>query len=146
MHLSVQVSVNGSDCGNEIEKITLLQLGVSFVLPLQSYCATQWRTLKERFNTGLYASHADMHRLKYVPLVDLSKMVYGGGLLSVRMHVNLVLCAGTSVLNQPGCMRSSTQASPSQRIIKTLGLPYWSMIKRCSGLWEPSFTEPDFCL
>ncbi|XP_067084446.1 ectonucleoside triphosphate diphosphohydrolase 4 isoform X1 [Osmerus mordax] len=31
----------------------------------KSYCATQWRTLKERFDAGLYASHADMHRLKY---------------------------------------------------------------------------------
>ncbi|XP_023694250.2 ectonucleoside triphosphate diphosphohydrolase 4 isoform X1 [Paramormyrops kingsleyae] len=29
------------------------------------YCATQWRTLKERFDRGLYASHADLHRLKY---------------------------------------------------------------------------------
>ncbi|XP_071210162.1 ectonucleoside triphosphate diphosphohydrolase 4-like [Salvelinus alpinus] len=31
----------------------------------KSYCATQWRTLKERFDSGLYASHADVHRLKY---------------------------------------------------------------------------------
>ncbi|KAJ8380101.1 hypothetical protein SKAU_G00008790 [Synaphobranchus kaupii] len=31
----------------------------------KSYCATQWRTLKERFDRGLYASHADLHRLKY---------------------------------------------------------------------------------
>ncbi|KAL4623049.1 ectonucleoside triphosphate diphosphohydrolase 4 isoform X1 [Arapaima gigas] len=31
----------------------------------RSYCATQWDTLKERFDRGLYASHADMHRLKY---------------------------------------------------------------------------------
>uniref|UniRef100_G3P9F9 nucleoside-triphosphate phosphatase n=1 Tax=Gasterosteus aculeatus aculeatus TaxID=481459 RepID=G3P9F9_GASAC len=30
-----------------------------------SYCATQWKTLKERFDSGLYASHADLHRLKY---------------------------------------------------------------------------------
>ncbi|CAL8342812.1 unnamed protein product [Lota lota] len=30
-----------------------------------SYCATQWKTLKERFDYGLYASHADLHRLKY---------------------------------------------------------------------------------
>uniref|UniRef100_A0A674A9T4 nucleoside-triphosphate phosphatase n=1 Tax=Salmo trutta TaxID=8032 RepID=A0A674A9T4_SALTR len=29
------------------------------------YCATQWRTLKKRFDSGLYASHADVHRLKY---------------------------------------------------------------------------------
>ncbi|XP_036383830.1 ectonucleoside triphosphate diphosphohydrolase 4 isoform X1 [Megalops cyprinoides] len=31
----------------------------------KSYCATQWKTLKERFDRGLYASHADLHRLKY---------------------------------------------------------------------------------
>ncbi|KAG7278016.1 hypothetical protein CRUP_006181 [Coryphaenoides rupestris] len=31
----------------------------------KSYCATQWKTLKERFDDGLYASHADLHRLKY---------------------------------------------------------------------------------
>ncbi|XP_064203432.1 ectonucleoside triphosphate diphosphohydrolase 4 isoform X1 [Anguilla rostrata] len=31
----------------------------------KSYCATQWRALKERFDRGLYASHADLHRLKY---------------------------------------------------------------------------------
>ncbi|KAJ8263165.1 hypothetical protein COCON_G00156220 [Conger conger] len=31
----------------------------------KSYCATQWRTLKEHFDRGLYASHADLHRLKY---------------------------------------------------------------------------------
>ncbi|CAL8295445.1 ectonucleoside triphosphate diphosphohydrolase 4 isoform X1 [Gadus morhua] len=31
----------------------------------RSYCATQWKTLKERFDRGLYASHADLHRLKY---------------------------------------------------------------------------------
>ncbi|XP_030638138.1 ectonucleoside triphosphate diphosphohydrolase 4 isoform X2 [Chanos chanos] len=31
----------------------------------KSYCATQWTTLKERFDRGLYASHADLHRLKY---------------------------------------------------------------------------------
>ncbi|XP_051510169.1 ectonucleoside triphosphate diphosphohydrolase 4-like isoform X2 [Myxocyprinus asiaticus] len=31
----------------------------------KNYCATQWKTLKERFDRGLYASHADLHRLKY---------------------------------------------------------------------------------
>ncbi|XP_038141712.1 ectonucleoside triphosphate diphosphohydrolase 4 isoform X2 [Cyprinodon tularosa] len=31
----------------------------------KGYCATQWKTLKERFDSGLYASHADFHRLKY---------------------------------------------------------------------------------
>uniref|UniRef100_A0A1A7YGR4 nucleoside-triphosphate phosphatase n=1 Tax=Iconisemion striatum TaxID=60296 RepID=A0A1A7YGR4_9TELE len=31
----------------------------------KGYCATQWKTLKERFDSGLYASHADLHRLKY---------------------------------------------------------------------------------
>ncbi|XP_031160957.1 ectonucleoside triphosphate diphosphohydrolase 4 isoform X1 [Sander lucioperca] len=31
----------------------------------KSYCSTQWQTLRERFDSGLYASHADLHRLKY---------------------------------------------------------------------------------
>uniref|UniRef100_A0A1A8FGP0 nucleoside-triphosphate phosphatase n=2 Tax=Nothobranchius korthausae TaxID=1143690 RepID=A0A1A8FGP0_9TELE len=31
----------------------------------KGYCATQWKTLKKRFDSGLYASHADLHRLKY---------------------------------------------------------------------------------
>ncbi|KAL7884175.1 hypothetical protein AOLI_G00069450 [Acnodon oligacanthus] len=31
----------------------------------KDYCATQWKILKERFDRGLYASHADLHRLKY---------------------------------------------------------------------------------
>uniref|UniRef100_A0A8B9QWM2 Ectonucleoside triphosphate diphosphohydrolase 4 n=1 Tax=Anas platyrhynchos TaxID=8839 RepID=A0A8B9QWM2_ANAPL len=29
------------------------------------YCATKWSVLRERFDRGLYASHADLHRLKY---------------------------------------------------------------------------------
>ncbi|MBN3296948.1 ENTP4 diphosphohydrolase, partial [Amia calva] len=31
----------------------------------KNYCATKWKTLRERFDRGLYASHADLHRLKY---------------------------------------------------------------------------------
>ncbi|KAF5907346.1 ectonucleoside triphosphate diphosphohydrolase 4 isoform X1, partial [Clarias magur] len=31
----------------------------------KDYCATQWKILRERFDRGLYASHADLHRLKY---------------------------------------------------------------------------------
>ncbi|KAL7981391.1 hypothetical protein Chor_002287 [Crotalus horridus] len=31
----------------------------------QEYCATKWSILRERFDHGLYASHADLHRLKY---------------------------------------------------------------------------------
>ncbi|KAM4636331.1 ectonucleoside triphosphate diphosphohydrolase 7 isoform 2-T2 [Discoglossus pictus] len=31
----------------------------------QDYCSTPWKTLTERFNNGLYSSHADKHRLKY---------------------------------------------------------------------------------
>ncbi|TNN74292.1 Ectonucleoside triphosphate diphosphohydrolase 4 [Liparis tanakae] len=30
-----------------------------------SYCSTQWKTLREQFDSGWYASHADHHRLKY---------------------------------------------------------------------------------
>ncbi|XP_007907283.1 ectonucleoside triphosphate diphosphohydrolase 4 isoform X2 [Callorhinchus milii] len=31
----------------------------------KDYCATKWTTLKERFELGLFSSHADLHRLKY---------------------------------------------------------------------------------
>lgn len=31
----------------------------------KDYCSTQWKTLRERFDAGLFASHADLHRLKY---------------------------------------------------------------------------------
>lgn len=31
----------------------------------KGYCATQWTTLLDRFDSGLYASHTDLHRLKY---------------------------------------------------------------------------------
>ncbi|EPY78639.1 ectonucleoside triphosphate diphosphohydrolase 4 [Camelus ferus] len=33
--------------------------------PHSDYCATKWSVLRERFDRGLYASHADLHRLKY---------------------------------------------------------------------------------
>ncbi|KAM9312873.1 ectonucleoside triphosphate diphosphohydrolase 4 [Gastrophryne carolinensis] len=36
-----------------------------FTKAAQDYCATKWTVLKERFDRGLYASHADLHRLKY---------------------------------------------------------------------------------
>ncbi|XP_042200516.1 ectonucleoside triphosphate diphosphohydrolase 4 isoform X1 [Callorhinchus milii] len=31
----------------------------------KDYCAAKWTLLKERFDRGLYSSHADLHRLKY---------------------------------------------------------------------------------
>ncbi|MEE6521748.1 hypothetical protein FKM82_020053 [Ascaphus truei] len=36
-----------------------------FLRAAQDYCATKWSKLRERFDSGLYASHADLHRLKY---------------------------------------------------------------------------------
>nr|XP_060643400.1 ectonucleoside triphosphate diphosphohydrolase 4 isoform X1 [Anolis sagrei ordinatus]XP_060643401.1 ectonucleoside triphosphate diphosphohydrolase 4 isoform X1 [Anolis sagrei ordinatus] len=36
-----------------------------FTKAAQDYCATKWSVLRERFDRGLYASHADLHRLKY---------------------------------------------------------------------------------
>ncbi|XP_015677764.1 ectonucleoside triphosphate diphosphohydrolase 4 [Protobothrops mucrosquamatus] len=36
-----------------------------FHLCRDEYCATKWSVLRERFDHGLYASHADLHRLKY---------------------------------------------------------------------------------
>lgn len=35
-----------------------------FFFSLKDYCATKWSVLRERFDRGLYASHADLHRLK----------------------------------------------------------------------------------
>ncbi|KAM6106712.1 ectonucleoside triphosphate diphosphohydrolase 4 isoform 2-T2 [Pterocles gutturalis] len=36
-----------------------------FIKAAKDYCATKWSVLRERFDRGLYASHADLHRLKY---------------------------------------------------------------------------------
>ncbi|KAG8441041.1 hypothetical protein GDO86_006687 [Hymenochirus boettgeri] len=36
-----------------------------FLQAAQDYCSTKWTMLKQRFDRGLYASHADLHRLKY---------------------------------------------------------------------------------
>ncbi|XP_023378360.1 ectonucleoside triphosphate diphosphohydrolase 4 [Pteropus vampyrus] len=37
----------------------------AFTKAAKDYCATKWSILRERFDRGLYASHADLHRLKY---------------------------------------------------------------------------------
>ncbi|XP_041280782.1 ectonucleoside triphosphate diphosphohydrolase 4 isoform X3 [Onychostruthus taczanowskii] len=36
-----------------------------FTRAAQEYCATRWSVLRERFERGLYAPHADLHRLKF---------------------------------------------------------------------------------
>ncbi|KAF1547248.1 Ectonucleoside triphosphate diphosphohydrolase 4, partial [Eudyptula minor] len=36
-----------------------------FTKAAKDYCATKWSVLREHFDRGLYASHADLHRLKY---------------------------------------------------------------------------------
>ncbi|NXJ30627.1 ENTP4 diphosphohydrolase, partial [Dicrurus megarhynchus] len=36
-----------------------------FTKAAKEYCATRWAVLRERFERGLYASHADLHRLKF---------------------------------------------------------------------------------
>ncbi|KAF3818396.1 hypothetical protein GH733_011813 [Mirounga leonina] len=36
----------------------------TFTKAAKDYCATKWSILRERFDRGLYASHADLHRLK----------------------------------------------------------------------------------
>ncbi|OXB54294.1 hypothetical protein ASZ78_002813, partial [Callipepla squamata] len=36
-----------------------------FTKAAKDYCATKWSVLRERFDRGLYASHADLLRLKY---------------------------------------------------------------------------------
>ncbi|XP_070621359.1 ectonucleoside triphosphate diphosphohydrolase 4 isoform X3 [Erythrolamprus reginae] len=35
-----------------------------FLKAANEYCATKWSVLRERFDRGLYASHADLHRVK----------------------------------------------------------------------------------
>ncbi|NWW74230.1 ENTP4 diphosphohydrolase, partial [Climacteris rufus] len=37
-----------------------------FTRAAQDYCGTPWAVLRERFDRGLYASHADLHRLKHL--------------------------------------------------------------------------------
>ncbi|XP_039420092.1 LOW QUALITY PROTEIN: ectonucleoside triphosphate diphosphohydrolase 4 [Corvus cornix cornix] len=36
-----------------------------FTRAAKEYCATRWSVLRQRFERGLYASHADLHRLKF---------------------------------------------------------------------------------
>uniref|UniRef100_A0A8C3QXZ7 nucleoside-triphosphate phosphatase n=1 Tax=Cyanoderma ruficeps TaxID=181631 RepID=A0A8C3QXZ7_9PASS len=36
-----------------------------FAKAAQDYCSTRWSVLRERFERGLYAPHADLHRLKF---------------------------------------------------------------------------------
>ncbi|NXB30743.1 ENTP4 diphosphohydrolase, partial [Eulacestoma nigropectus] len=36
-----------------------------FAKAAEDYCGTRWSVLRERFERGLYAPHADLHRLKY---------------------------------------------------------------------------------
>ncbi|KAM4883603.1 ectonucleoside triphosphate diphosphohydrolase 4 isoform 1-T3 [Sylvia borin] len=36
-----------------------------FTKAAQDYCGTRWSVLRERFERGLYAPHADLHRLKF---------------------------------------------------------------------------------
>lgn len=38
---------------------------MKFAKAAKDYCATKWLILRDRFDRGLYASHADLHRLKY---------------------------------------------------------------------------------
>lgn len=47
-----------------LNSVAMLFLYTVLLFHSQGYCATQWKTLKERFDSGLYASHADFHRLK----------------------------------------------------------------------------------
>lgn len=45
------------------KQLLMIYFGWNF---FQDYCATKWSILRERFDRGLYASHADLHRLKWV--------------------------------------------------------------------------------
>ncbi|NXC98947.1 ENTP4 diphosphohydrolase, partial [Certhia familiaris] len=57
-------------CTEDISLLRAEGMGESFPFSrffldsLQDYCATRWSVLRERFERGLYAPHADLHRLK----------------------------------------------------------------------------------
>ncbi|XP_053574098.1 ectonucleoside triphosphate diphosphohydrolase 4 isoform X2 [Bombina bombina] len=52
-------------CTEDVLRIGGDYNSVNFLRQAQTYCSTKWSVLKERFDRGLYAPHADQHRLKY---------------------------------------------------------------------------------
>ncbi|XP_056889590.1 ectonucleoside triphosphate diphosphohydrolase 4 isoform X2 [Takifugu flavidus] len=52
-------------CTEDVLRIGGTYNATEYARAAKDYCSTQWKTLRERFHSGLYASHADLHRLKY---------------------------------------------------------------------------------
>ncbi|XP_043939051.1 ectonucleoside triphosphate diphosphohydrolase 4 isoform X2 [Protopterus annectens] len=52
-------------CTEDVLRMAGEYNAAKFAKAALDYCATKWATLKGRFDQGLYASHADLHRLKY---------------------------------------------------------------------------------
>lgn len=103
-------------------------------------CLACWSSQTEVSRTGL----SNRFKSSTNQLITFQKRYL---LVWTRMFINgsVFMSAGTSVLNQRGCMKYCTQASLSPPIIKTWRLPYWSTIRRSNGLLELFFIEHGFC-
>ncbi|XP_066495667.1 ectonucleoside triphosphate diphosphohydrolase 4 isoform X2 [Tiliqua scincoides] len=55
-------------CTEDVLRIGGDYNAAKFIKAAKDYCATKWSILRERFDRGLYAAHADLHRLNYVGL------------------------------------------------------------------------------
>ncbi|XP_053222472.1 ectonucleoside triphosphate diphosphohydrolase 4 isoform X4 [Podarcis raffonei] len=52
-------------CTEDVLRMGGEYIAAKFIKAAKDYCATKWSVLRERLDRGLYASHADLHRLKY---------------------------------------------------------------------------------
>uniref|UniRef100_A0A670JVF4 nucleoside-triphosphate phosphatase n=1 Tax=Podarcis muralis TaxID=64176 RepID=A0A670JVF4_PODMU len=52
-------------CTEDVLRMGGEYIAAKFIKAAKDYCATKWSVLRERLDHGLYASHADLHRLKY---------------------------------------------------------------------------------
>ncbi|TRZ03910.1 hypothetical protein DNTS_011094 [Danionella cerebrum] len=84
----------------------------------KNYCGTPWKTLKERFDRGLYASHADQHRLKTALLVYEKEVQWTLGAILYRTRF-LPLRYSTS-LSSPKLLLNRIR----RRVTRTSGAPW----------------------
>ncbi|KAG8435465.1 hypothetical protein GDO86_013412 [Hymenochirus boettgeri] len=52
-------------CTEDVLRMGGVYNSQKFAKAAKEYCSMAWTTLMDRFNNGLYSSHADQHRLKY---------------------------------------------------------------------------------
>eukprot|EP00079_Xenopus_tropicalis_P027668 XP_012822005.1 PREDICTED: ectonucleoside triphosphate diphosphohydrolase 7 isoform X1 [Xenopus tropicalis] len=52
-------------CTEDVLRMGGIYNSQKFAKAAKEYCSMPWTTLQDRFNSGLYSSHADQHRLKY---------------------------------------------------------------------------------